>query len=106
MYVLRDVIVIVDLMFLIVFFIMSKKLVLGVDVIVFDVKVGFGVFMKILEDGEVLFCIMVDIGKKVGKKVIVIFIGMEEFLGYKIGNVLEIYELVEIFEGYGLEDLI
>lgn len=43
---LCDVIVIVDLILLIVSFIMSKKIVVGVDVIVLDVIIGEGVFMK------------------------------------------------------------
>lgn len=48
LYVLCDIIGIVELLLLIVSLIMSKKLVEGVGVLVFDVKVGFGVFMRLL----------------------------------------------------------
>ena len=61
--------------------------------------------MKTLEDGEALSRIMVEIGKKAGKKVTAILTGMEEPLGHKIGNALEIYESVETLEGHGPEDL-
>ena len=44
-------------------------------------------------------------GKKAGKKVTAILTGMEEPLGHKIGNALEIYESVETLEGHGPEDL-
>lgn len=45
---------------------MSKKIVVGVDVIVFDVKIGVGVFMKIEEDVKELVYVMVCIGNNVG----------------------------------------
>lgn len=44
-YVLCDVMGIVEVILLIVFSIMLKKIVEGIDVFVFDVKFGFGVFM-------------------------------------------------------------
>lgn len=62
---LCDVIVIVDLILLIVSFIMSKKIVVGVDVIVLDVIIGEGVFMKDLVSVCWLVEIMVCIGKLV-----------------------------------------
>lgn len=43
-------IVIVDMIFLIVSFVMSKKIAVGVDVILLDVIVGEGVFMKMVDE--------------------------------------------------------
>lgn len=76
MYVFCDVIGIVNLILLIVSFIMSKKIVVGVDVIVFDVKIGVGVFMKIDEDVENLVYVMVCIGNNVGRNMMVVIFDM------------------------------
>lgn len=55
---------------------MSKKIVVGVDVIVLDVKIGSGVFMKMLDDVEVFVYVMVRIGNNVGCNMMVIILDM------------------------------
>ena len=98
-YALRNEIGAVDSIPLIASSIMSKKIASGSDVIVIDLKVGKGAFMKNIKDATKLAKTMVNIGKYYNKKVICTLSDMNIPLGRNIGNALEVREAVDFFNG-------
>ena len=104
-YALRDSINCTESIPLIASSIMSKKLASGADKIVIDVTYGSGAFMKTKEDAEKLAETISKIGNGAGKETVCILTGMEEPLGYAIGNTLEIIEVVNCLKGNMPEDV-
>ena len=99
LYALRDATATVDNVSLIASSILSKKIALGTDALVLDVKVGNGAFMKDVPSAVELSKLMVELGKKFGRNTKAIITSMEEPLGDAIGNSLEVIEAINILKG-------
>lgn len=84
---------------------MSKKLSVGADAIVIDVKTGPGSLVPKYEDSIKISKMLVNIGAKFGKEVYIIITTLDEPLGYAIGNALEVKEAIALLNNQGPVDL-
>jgi len=105
LYALRDTTATINSIPLICASIMSKKLALGTDGMVLDVKTGSGAFMSRLEDSIELCKTMVAIGERSNRSTIGLITDMDQPLGNMAGNSLEIIESIEALKGKGPEDV-
>ena len=105
-YALRDATSTVENIGLICASIMSKKLAEGVDALVLDVKTGSGAFMKREEDSVLLAELMVDTGRRMGKKVVALITDMNQPLGRMAGHSNEVAECIDVLSGGGPADLV
>lgn len=99
LYELRNLTGSIDSIALIASSIMSKKLASGASVIVLDVKYGNGAFMQTLALATKLAKLMVEIGKKAGKKTLAVISSMQEPLGSGIGCNLEVINAIDVLKG-------
>jgi pyrimidine-nucleoside phosphorylase len=99
LYALRDATATVPSVPLIAASVMSKKLAVGTDLILLDVKAGSGAFMKTPRDADALAAACVDLAEGWGRRARAAVTDMSQPLGDAVGNTLDIVEAVEVLKG-------
>ena len=104
-YALRDATSTVENIALICASIMSKKLAEGIDALVLEVKTGSGAFMQREEDAVNLAEVMIETGRRMGKKVVALITDMDQPLGRAAGHANEVAECIDVLNGGGPPDV-
>ncbi len=99
LYVLRDATATVASVPLIAASVMSKKLAVGTDLILLDVKAGSGAFMKTPEAAARLAGVCVELASYWGRAARAAVTDMSQSLGSAIGNALDVAECVRLLRG-------
>ncbi len=101
LYALRDATATVASIPLIAASVMSKKLCVGTDLILLDVKAGSGAFMKTPRDAGELARACTDLAAGWGRRARVAVTDMSQPLGEAVGNALDVAEAVDVLSGGG-----
>jgi pyrimidine-nucleoside phosphorylase len=104
-YALRDVTATVDHLSLIAASVVSKKLAVGADAVVLDIKFGRGAFMATQAEAQALADLCLAVAERCGKPMVATLSSMEQPLGYAIGHSLEVLEAVATLKGQGPADV-
>lgn len=99
LYALRDATATVPSIPLIAASIMSKKLAVSTDLVLLDVKVGSGAFMKTPDDARALAEACVALATGAGRRCGAAITDMSQPLGDTIGNALDVAEAVRVLRG-------
>jgi thymidine phosphorylase len=99
LYALRDVTSTVESIDLITASILSKKLAAGLQVLVLDVKVGSGAFMRTAEQAQALAVSLVDTANGAGCRTSALITDMNQPLARTCGNALEVAEAMAVLSG-------
>ena len=99
LYALRDATATVPSIALIAASVMSKKLAVGTDLILLDVKAGSGAFMKTADDARDLARACLQLAQGAGRRAHVTVTDMSQPLGTAIGNALDVAEAIRILRG-------
>jgi pyrimidine-nucleoside phosphorylase/thymidine phosphorylase len=81
--------------------VMSKKLAIGSDLIVLDVKAGSGAFMRDVPAARTLATACLEIARANGRRATAAVTDMSQPLGTTIGNALEVAEVIDVLQGAG-----
>lgn len=103
-YALRNATATVESIPLIASSIISKKIAGGADVLILDVKVGKGSFIKKKDRAKKLAELMIEMGKEFGIKTMALITNMDYPLGWMVGNALEIKQAIDVLKGEGPEN--
>jgi pyrimidine-nucleoside phosphorylase len=79
--------------------IMSKKLAEGIDGLVLDVKFGSGALLREFSEAHQLAEMMVEVGRRMGKRLTALLTDMSQPLGRWVGNAVETREAIETLRG-------
>jgi pyrimidine-nucleoside phosphorylase len=101
LYALRDATATVPSVPLIAASVMSKKLAIGTDLILLDVKAGSGAFMKTVDEARSLADACRVLAAGAGRRAGVAVTDMSQPLGDAVGNALDIAEAIALLRGEG-----
>jgi thymidine phosphorylase len=106
LYAIRDVSGTVESIDLITASVLSKKLAAGLEVLVLDVKVGTGAFMKTMEDAVAQAESLVSTSNGAGCRTSALITDMNQPCATAVGNALEVMEVMQALSGAEIDNVL